>query len=106
MPAPKFPAMFSLFRHSGPKGFHLATRYYDPVKEEREERLQRLRERMDPNAGHGFDRELMAGRIRHSWQRHSTDRSHLLRLVIIMGLVFTILYFLIMSFGLLEQWNG
>lgn len=98
--------MFSLFRQSGPKGFHIGTRYYDPVKEEREERLQRLRNEMGSGAQPGFDRELLASRMRHSWQRQTTDRSHLIRLVIVMGLVITILYYLIMSFGLLEQFNG
>ncbi len=106
MPAPKFTAMFSLFRQRGPKGFYMGTRYYDPVKEEREERLQRLRAEIDPDRRHSIDREILAQRMRHSWRRQSTDRSHLVRLVIVMGLVMTILYYLIMSFGLLEHWNG
>jgi hypothetical protein len=106
MPAPKFPAMFSLFRQNGPKGFHIGTRYYDPVKEEREERLKRLRSEMDPGARRALEREVFSARMRHSWQRQSSDRTHLIRLVIVMGLVLTILYYLIMSFGLLEQWNG
>jgi hypothetical protein len=49
---------------------------------------------------------VFSARMRHSWQRQSSDRTHLIRLVIVMGLVLTILYYLIMSFGLLEQWNG
>jgi hypothetical protein len=106
MPAPKFSAMFSLFRQRGPKGFHIGTRYYDPVKEEREERLERLRAKKDTSEGPHYDRELFASRMRHSWQRQTTDRSHIIRLVIVMGLVITILYYLIMSFGLLEHWNG
>ena len=84
----------------------MATRYYDPVKEEREERLQRVRASRDPITGKEYDRELFAQRMRHSWQRQTTSRSHLIRLVIVMGLVITILYYLIMSFGLLEHWNG
>jgi uncharacterized membrane protein YccC len=106
MQAPKFSAMFSLFRQSGPRGFHIGTRYYDPVKEEREERLQRLQQHPELRNTRSMDRELFASRIRHSWQRQSTDRSHLVRLVIVMGLVITILYYLVRSFGLLEQLNG
>ncbi len=106
MSAPKFSAMFSLFRQRGPKGFHIGTRYYDPVKEEREERMERLRARKMVDEDPAFDREQLSKRMRHSWQRQTTDRSHLIRLVIVMGLVMTILYYLVMSFGLLEQWNG
>jgi len=106
MQSSKFAAMFSMFRQRGPNGFHPVTRYYDPVKEERAERLERLRKEADRTDEPVFDRELMAGRIRHSWQRQSSDRSQLIRLVIIMGLVIVILYYLIMSFGLLERANG
>ena len=105
MEAPKFSAMFSLFRTSAPKGFNLATRYYDPLKEEREERLQRLRKEQAAD-GPAFDRELMARRMRHSWQRQSSGRTQLVRLVLIMAVVLIILYYLILSFGLLERWNG
>lgn len=106
MPAPKFSAMFSLFRNSGPRGFQPAMRYYDPVKEERMERLERLRKGHNSNDLMAYDREILAGRIRHSWHRQSADRTHLMRLLIVMGVVMIILYYLIMSFGLLEQWNG
>ena len=99
--------MFSLFRANAPKGFHLSTRYYDPLKEEREERMERLRKELgrDTNA-EVFDREMMARRMRHSWQRQSSGRTQLVRLVLIMAVVMIILYYLILSFGLLEQWNG
>lgn len=106
MSAPKFSAMFSLFRNSGPKGFQPALRYYDPVKEERADRLERLRKANIPHSTETYDREILAGRIRHSWHRQSGDRTHLFRLLIVMGMVMIILYYLIMSFGLLEQWNG
>lgn len=107
MEAPKFSAMFSLFRSNAPKGFHLATRYYDPLKEEREERMERLRkDHAAGNASPAFDRELMKSRMRHSWQRQSSGRTQLVRLVLIMAVVLIILYYLILSFGLLERWNG
>ncbi len=106
MEAPRLPALFSLFRNHGPRGFNPVTRYYDPVKEEREERLQRLRKEHSNREYTDLDRQLFAKRLRHSWQTQSSDRSQLIRLVSIMAVVMVILYYLVRSFGSLENWNG
>jgi hypothetical protein len=106
MQAPRLPALFSLFRQRGPRGFDPVTRYYDPVKEEREQRLERLRKEHLANGPGTYDPELFSRRMRHSWQRQSSDRSHLVRLVLIMSVVMIILYYLVRTFGLLEHWNG
>lgn len=98
--------MFSLFRQRGPKGFDPVTRYYDPLKEARDERLRKLAAEQRAEAERTADRDLFAERMRHSWRRQSSDRAHLIRLVVVMGLVITILYFIVKGFGLLATFNG
>jgi hypothetical protein len=90
-----------MFRQRGPRGFDLVTRYYDPLKEERDERIRKARASARTPDPRAEDRELFAQRMRHSWQRQSSDRTHLIRLVIIMSMVIAILYFIVRSFGLL-----
>jgi hypothetical protein len=94
--------MFSLFRQRGPRGFDPATRFYDPEKEARAERLRRsggnsvLRE-------DARDREAFARQIRHSWQRkHGSGGGQVQRLVLSIGMVSVILYFIIKAFGLVR----
>jgi len=106
MPAPRIPALFSLFRQRPTRGFDLVTRYYDPLKEQRDERLRKVRADAVAEHSRSADRELFAERMRHSWQRQSSDRTHLIRLVLIMGMVIAILYFIVKGFGLLEYWNA
>jgi len=101
MPAPKLPAQFSLFRQRGARGFDLPTRFYDPEKEARNERLQQARERAERTGLLDEDRARMAQRMRHSWQRRSSDGNRLTRLAVIMGGVLVILYFIIKAFGLM-----
>jgi Flp pilus assembly protein TadB len=98
--------MFSLFRQRGPKGFELATRYYDPKKEERAERLKKLKREADAETLRAEDRRLFAERMQHSWRRQSSDRTHIVRLVLIMGMVIAILYFIVKAFGLLAYWDA
>lgn len=98
--------MFSLFRQRSTRGFEPVTRYYDPLKEQRNERLRKVRAEALAEEGVKADRELFAERMRHSWHRQSSDRTHLIRLVLIMGMVIAILYFIVKGFGLLEYWNA
>lgn len=106
MSAPRLPAMFSLFRQRPTRGFEPVTRYYDPLKEERDERISKARAEAQATDTRAADRELFAGRMRHSWQRESSNRTQLIRLVMIMGMVMVILFFIVRSFGLLEYWNA
>jgi hypothetical protein len=101
MSAPRLPALFSLFRQRGPRGFDLVTRYYDPLKEERDERLRKARATAKTEVPDAGNRELFAQRMRHSWQRQSSDRTHLIRLALIMTVVLVIISFIVRSFGLL-----
>lgn len=98
--------MFSLFRQGSTRGFDPVTRYYDPVKEQREERLRKVRAEATAEKLFKADRELFADRMRHSWHRQSSERTHLTRLVLIMGMVIVILYFIVKGFGLLQYWNA
>jgi hypothetical protein len=102
MNPPKLPASFSLFRQRGPKGFDFPTRYYDAEREEREERLKKARERSGSEGLLEADRAMFADRMRHSWQRQTTERSHITRLLMTMGGVMVILYFIIKGFGLVQ----
>lgn len=80
MPAPKLPALFSLFRQRQLKGFDYTPRYYDPQEEARRERLARL-------GGEGAAaREELRQRIRHSWHREGSARGSSMRLVVLLGL--------------------
>lgn len=100
MQAPKLPAMFGIFRQRKLRGFEYAPRYYDQAAEERKERLERLR--AEGHQESGARREDLRSRMRHSWQREGSDRASIIRLVVIMGMVLLILYFIIRSFGLLD----
>ncbi len=71
------------------------TRYYDAEKEEREKRHKAVLE------GDRATRELFRERLHHSWHRERSSGAHLQRLVIIIGLVRAILFFIIKAFGLL-----
>jgi hypothetical protein len=88
--APKLPAQFSLFRQRPLKGFGYTPRYYDPMAEERQERMARLREQ----AGQGAtgDREALRQRLRHSWQREGSNRSSAMRLAVLLGLFAALAY--------------
>jgi hypothetical protein len=96
MQAPKLPAMFSLFRQRGARGFDFPTRYYDAEKEEREKRHKAVLE------GDRATRDLFRERLHHSWHRERSSGAHLQRLVIIIGLVTAILFFIIKAFGLVQ----
>lgn len=100
MQAPKLPAMFSLFRQRAPRGFDYAPRYYDALKEASEERRKRLRLKGDPTAPRNERHEIMRDRMRHSWHRQGSSRNSVMRLVVVMGMVCVILYFIIKGFGL------
>ncbi len=92
---------FSLFRNRGPKGFDLATRYYDAEKERLEERRQRLGRTLDATLTDEERRSLLASRIQHSWQRRSGDGTRVLRLVMVLILVLAGLYIIMRKYGLL-----
>jgi len=99
MQAPKLPAMFSLFRQRGPRGFDLPTRYYDAEKEQREERKRSIR--VQAKSG-SVDHELFRERLHHSWHRERSGSAQLQRLVLIIGMVSVILFFIIKGFGLVR----
>lgn len=91
--------MFSLFRQRGPRGFELVTRVYDPEKEARQKREERIRN--EQAADSATDRALLAERMRHSWQRQHRGTGMLTRYLISIGMVGIILFFIIKAFGLL-----
>lgn len=100
MQAPRLPAMFSIFRQRRPRTFDYSPRYYDPRAEERQERRVRFAARNDdePDGPHAEFRQ----RMRHGWARAGGERASTMRLVMIMGVVCVILFFLIRAFGLLD----
>jgi hypothetical protein len=106
MRSPLLPAQFSLFRQRRIRGFDPVTRYYDPVKEELAERIRKAGQSPDVDALRDTDRRLFGERMRHSWQRQNSDRAQLVRLVVIMGLVMAILYYIVRSFALLSYWDA
>lgn len=101
MSVPRVTAKFSIFKQRQPRGFDLVTRYYDPLKEARDERLKRVRAEADAEAVREADRELLGARMRHSWQRSGSERASVLRLLLILGVVLVILYALAKRFQLI-----
>ncbi|MBK8497910.1 MAG: hypothetical protein IPL52_03610 [Flavobacteriales bacterium] len=91
--------MFSLFRQRASRGFEYAPRYYDAEKEARDERRKRMRVTSDPTALRDERGELLRDRMRHSWQRQGSNRNSVVRLMLVMGMVCVILYFIIKGFG-------
>lgn len=106
MPASRSTPLFNLFRQRGPRGFEPALRYYDPLKEEQQERLKRYRAKADAKALREADRVLFSSRMQHAWQRRNSERANLLRMLLALGVVLLVLYILAMRFGLLGMWNG
>jgi len=100
MQAPRLPAMLGIFRQRRLRGFDYTPRYYDPVEEERKELIERARAQGMQEAN--LRRDDLRARMRHSWQRDGGDRASMMRLVVIMGMVCVILYFIIKGFGLLD----
>ena len=92
-----------MFRQRGVRGFDFPTRFYDAEQEARNERRKRSMAESGIDADRASQRDRFAERLKHSWHRPSSDRSHLLRLVLIMGMVCVILYFILKGFGLLDQ---
>lgn len=101
MSVPRLTAKFSIFKLRQPRGFDLVTRYYDPLKEARDERLKRVRAEADAEEVRAADRELLGARMRHSWQRSGSERASVLRLLLILGVVLVILYALAKRFLLI-----
>jgi hypothetical protein len=102
MQAPKLPALFSLFCQRGPRGFDYTPRYYDPAEEARRERVQRVRRKEAPGDA-AFDAAAFRARMQHSWHRQGGQRASTVRLVVIMGLVCAVLFFIIKGFGLVNR---
>lgn len=103
MPAPRIASMFSIFRLRQPRGFDPVTRYYDPLKAERDERLKRFRAEADAQAVRHADRDLLAARMRHSWQVRSTDAAAIRRFLLALAVVLGILFIVARHYGLLND---
>lgn len=103
MSAPRLPAMFSLFRQRQPRGFDLVTRYYDPIKEARDERLKRMAAERDAETVRALDREMLSARMRHSWHTRGTGSAAIRRFTLALALVLGILYVLARHYGLLND---
>lgn len=97
MQPPRIPALFSLFRQRGGRGFDYTPRYYDAAKEARHQRIQRAA------GAEGQGPEAFRARMRHSWQRQGGEGASVMRLVVVMAMVCGILYFIIKGFGLLQH---
>lgn len=106
MPRARSSSLFNLFRQPVPRGFEPGLRYYDPVKEEHQERLKCFRAEKDQMALREADRDLFGSRMRHAWQRRSSARAHMLRMLLALGVVLLVLYVLAMRFGLLGTSHG
>ena len=89
----------SFFKTSKPKQYAYKPRYYDPVKEGLEERINQIKEEMGidtPNAtGEGYTRKIQRGQMRGYLRRNEkTRRQSNIRLVIIIAFLIFLAYFL------------
>ena len=99
---------FSLFKATQPKGFDFKPRYYDPEKEEFEQRIAAIKAEYAREQGQtteGVDHSALRGKIRSEWnavsQRKSANRSANYRVLLIAGLLALAFYvFLFTDFEL------
>ena len=85
----------SLFKSSKPKGFEFKPRYYDPEKEEFEQRVASIKAeiaRENGNLSYQFyDREAVKSRIRNNWntvsQREAEGKTSNMRILLIAGVL-------------------
>jgi hypothetical protein len=88
-------AIPSLFRQRKPKEFKYTPRYYDPEKEAREERVNRIKAEMQAESDgnttdHGSRSISFDSRFRSSQQR--AKRSSGIRLIVILLVLFMLVY--------------
>jgi hypothetical protein len=101
-------AIPSFFKQNKPRGFNYVPRYYDPVKEEREERLRAAGKESaaakTPDDGHTEDQpyrsKIMRGDMKNYFHRNKerVDRHTMIRLLVIIMIMALALYFYLRFF--------
>ena len=83
----KFPSLFRLPKH---QQFHIAPRYYDPVKEEMEKRVENIRKEME-----GVPVDIETGDRRFNFRKKKSSKltanASMMQLIIAIGLVILLL---------------
>ena len=77
----------SLFKTPKPQQFHIKPRYYDPVKEEMEERVERIRQSMEGKEASAYGR----GQIQFKRSNKKTAGTSMVQLIIALVLGMLIL---------------
>lgn len=85
----------SMFKTSKPKGFDFKPRYYDPEKEEFEQRVASIKAEIARENGdqtsQSYDREAVKSRIRNNWkavsQREAAGKTSNMRILLIAGVL-------------------
>ena len=65
----------TLFKMLSPKGFNYRPRYYDAQKEQREERLKRIRQEIKSENAVDFDPEAMRQKLKSTWDAGDNRRT-------------------------------
>jgi hypothetical protein len=101
-------AIPSFFKQNKPRGFNYVPRYYDPVKEEREERLRALRKESDagkaPEEGQHenqpYRSKIMRGDMKNYFHRNKerVDKHSMIRLLVIIMVMVLAVYIYIRFF--------
>ena len=86
-----------LFRQNQPKRFEFKPRYYNPMKEELDARVEAIKREMELENSAYSNRELRS-RMQHSWQRPTrkeTIKTSNFRVIAIAGILLLIAYLLL-----------
>ena len=95
---------FGMFKTRKPREFNLRPRYYD----ERKERLEKLRLKHSDEAPKEFNRKLYREHLQENWSARMPQRQNggqLLRMLIIIFLLITVIYF-VFDIDFIESING
>jgi len=95
-------AIPSFFKQNKPRGFNYVPRYYDPVKEEREERLRAMKQEpadvRDPGEGEPGDQpyrsKIMRGDMKNYFHRNKerVEKHTMIRILVIILIMVLAIY--------------
>ena len=101
-------AIPGFFKQNKPRGFNYVPRYYDPAKEEREERLRALRKDSPDGtttdekgvAGQPYRSKIMRGDMKNYFHRsrERVEKHTLIRLLVIILIMVLAIYFYLRFF--------
>ncbi len=107
MRSPDIPSYFRIFRTKDPDTFEYKPRYYDPDKEERQERNRRIEQEVKASeeAEERIRKEDLRERIQGAWRGEYARQTQManMRLLVILVMLCLICYIIFAYLGALEN---